>query len=141
MPANQITAMNDKAEPAAMSRQLIVYCLRKKGAYEDYPFGPEPLTIKVKGKIFAVFYNAGTDEKLTLKCVPDFGDFMKQMYPGVVMRGYHFPPVSQPYFITVDLRGSIPQHELLMMIDHAYNAVVAKLPKKLQNELKNEKPV
>ena len=53
-------------------------------------------------------------------------------------RGYHCPPIQQPYFNTVDLSGSIPYDELIDMIDNSYKYVVGKLTKKARKELENE---
>ena len=106
------------------------YCLGKAGAYEDHPFGDWPICIKVRGKIFAQIY----PEKLTLKCTAFSGEAFRAAYPGVVVRGYHCPPVQQPYWNTIDLK-QFPQEELPMMIDHAYDTVVNGLPKKVRKEL------
>jgi hypothetical protein len=62
-------------------------------------------------------------------------DFYRQAYPGSVVRGWHCPPVQQPFFNTVSLDGSVPDDEIYAMIDHAYATVVAKLPKYVQKEL------
>jgi len=35
-------------------KEITDYCLTKKGARKDYPFGPEPLVIKVVSKMFAI---------------------------------------------------------------------------------------
>ena len=40
-----------------------------------------------------------------------------------VTRGYHCPPVQQPHFNTVGLDGSVPDEEIMLMIDHAYDVV------------------
>ena len=63
------------------------------------------------------------------------GDFYRQLYPETVVRGYHCPPVQQPFWNTVYLNGVVLDDELKRMIDHAYDAVIAKLPKKIQKEL------
>ena len=115
-------------------KRLIEYCLKKSYAYEDYPFGDSVLCVKLKGRIFAQFFYLKWQPKATLKCEPDFGDFMKMQYPGTVVRGWHCPPNMQPYFITVDL-DAVPFDEIFPMIDHAYSAVLKKLPKKLRAEL------
>ena len=103
------------------------YCLSKRKAYEDHPFGQWPICIKVRGKIFAQIYA----DKLTLKCTAFAGQMFRDAYPGVVVRGYHCPSVQQPYWNTINLE-QFPQGELPMMIDHAYETVVASLPKKVQ---------
>lgn len=103
------------------------YCLAKPGAVETYPFGEWPICYKVCGKIFAQLY----PDKITLKCTAFAGQAFRQAYPGVVVRGYHCPPVQQPYWNTIDL-ARFPPAELPMMIDHAYETVVAAVPKKLR---------
>lgn len=105
-------------------------CLDKPGAYEDHPFGEYPICYKVKGKIFAQIY----PDRITLKCTSFSGEAFRQAYPGIVVRGYHCPPVQQPYWNTIDL-SRFPAEDLPAMIDHAYETVVAKLPKALRAEL------
>lgn len=106
------------------------YCLTKPKAVETYPFGDWPICYKVNGKIFAQVY----PDKITVKCTAFSGETFRQAYPGVVVRGYHCPPVQQPYWNTIDLRR-FPPEELPMMIDHAYDTVVASFPKKIQKEI------
>ena len=113
--------------------EILTYCLDKPGAYEDRPFGDRPVCCKVKGKIFAQLY----EDKITLKCTAFSGEALRSAYPGVVVRGYHCPPVQQPYWNTIDL-SRFPQEGLPMMIDHAYETVVTGLPKKMQRELWGE---
>lgn len=48
-----------------------------------------------------------------------------------VVRGYHCPPVQQPYWNTVYL-NDFPDEELLNMIDMAYDTVFSKFSKKEQ---------
>ena len=67
------------------------------------------------------------------------GEFYRSVFPDAVTRGYHCPPVQQPYFNTVDLLSDLPDKELLEMIDHAYAAAVKKLPKKHRQELNDIK--
>ena len=74
------------------------------------------------------------DFKITLKCTADVGDFYRRMYPDIVVRGYHCPPVQQLYWNTVYLSG-FPDDELLNMIDHAYNTVINSFSKKIQKQI------
>ncbi len=110
-------------------------CLEKPKAYEDLPFGPWPICYKVQGKIFAQIY----PNMVTLKCTAFSGEMFRQAYPEAVVRGYHCPPVQQPYWNTIDL-SRFPHEELPMMIDHAWETVVAGLPKKKQKELREIQP-
>lgn len=113
---------------------IISYCSSKYKAYIDYPFGELPICFKLNGKIFAQLYPNQNDYKITLKCDPEYGDFYRQAYPGIVVRGYHCPPVQQPFWNTVYI-DSISSDELLNMIDHAYEQVLKSFPKKIQKEI------
>ena len=107
--------------------QLTAYCLGKDFSYVDYPFGPNPACIKVKGKIFAEIYGEAKDYKITLKCDPILADVYRHQYPGVVVRGYHCPPSQQPHRNTIwveKMEGRLLCH----MIDHSYDLVVKSLP-------------
>lgn len=106
------------------------YCLSKNGAYRDLPFGDVPVCFKLRGKIFAQLY----PDKITLKCTAFSGEAFRAAWPGIVVRGYHCPPVQQPYWNTIDL-SRFPHAQLPMMIDHAYETVLAGLPKRVQREL------
>ena len=117
--------------------ELLNYCLSKKGAYIDHPFGPDSDIIKVEGKIFAQLFLLKGKETVTLNCERMTGDFYRQMYPGLIVRGYHCPPVQQPYFNTFPI-DSVPDELILEMTDHSYNTVVGKLPKYKQKALMGE---
>ena len=114
--------------------ELLEYCLSKNGAYIDHPFGPESDIIKVEGKIFAQLFVLKGKETVTLNCDRMTGDFYRQMFPGVVIRGYHCPAVQQPYFNTFPL-DSVPDELIFEMADHSYTTVVGKLPKYKQTKL------
>ena len=122
-------------------QKILEYCLEKQGAYLDYPFGPEVAVIKVKapsqekGRVFAQVFMLRGEPKATFNCTPDSAEFYRSIYPGSVVRGWHCPPIMQPHFNTVSLDGTVPDEEILYMIDHAYAVVVAKLPKYIQREL------
>lgn len=121
-------------------QQIISYCLAKPGAFLDYPFGPDVIVVKVKApssaaRIFAQVFMLKGEPCATFNCEMMTGEMYRAVYPGVVTRGYHCPPVQQPYFNTVRLDGGVPDEEMINMIEHAYKTVVAKLPKKAQKEL------
>lgn len=91
-------------------KEIRDYCLSKHKAYEDYPFGDIPICYKLNNKIFA------------------------QIYPKKVVRGYHCPPVQQPYWNTIYL-DDFPDDEILNMIDHAYDTVLKSFSKKVQKQI------
>lgn len=110
------------------------YCLSKRKAWEDFPFGEIPICYRLNGKIFAQLYPNEKDYKITLKCTVSAGQFYRMIYPGKVVRGYHCPPVQQPYWNTVYL-DDFPDDELLNMIDHAYDTVFSSFSKKIQKQI------
>ncbi len=120
--------------------EIIKYCLEKPGAFLDYPFGPDITIVKVAGagcasRTFAQLLVLRGEPIATFSCEAIMGTFYRTAFPGVVTRGYHCPPVQQPYFNTVKLDGSLPDDEILRMADHAYAAVLKKLPKYAQRAL------
>ncbi len=116
-------------------QKAIEYCLDKKGAYEDYPFGLDITIIKVKGKIFAQFFQLDGKDMATFNCDRLTGEFYRQQYPDIVVRGYHCPPVQQPYFNTLPMDNTLSDDVIAEMIEHSYAYVVSKLPKYVQKEL------
>ncbi len=111
------------------------YCMRKPGAYEARPFGESPICFKVMGKIFVQLHPNKSFYKVTLKCEPEQAELYRMLYPGILVRGYHCPPVQQPYWNTIDLDAFTDEQMLWQMIDEAYDAVVNKLTKKARAQL------
>lgn len=118
--------------------EILKYCLAKNGTYQDFPFGDETMVVKVKKRIFAQLFYLNGEPMLTFNGDALTGDFYRKMYPNDIKRGYHCPPVQQPYFNTVNLNGKVPDEEILRMIDGSYQYVVSKLTKKVQRELESE---
>ena len=122
-------------------QQIVDTCLALPGAYLDYPFGPDVAICKVKapsqeqGRIFAQVFMLRGEPMATFNCDRPTGEFYRGLYPEAVTRGWHCPPVQQPYFNTVKLDGTVQDEEILRMIEHAYRVVRAKLPKAAQREM------
>lgn len=122
-------------------QQVIDYCLTKKGAYLDYPFGSDFTIVKVgqaeerAGRIFVQVFAREDKNMITLNCDMMTGQFYRQLFPNTVLRGYHCPPIQQPYFNTMPLDGAVPDEMILEMIEHSYTTVVGKLPKYVQKDL------
>ena len=117
------------------SNEILTMCLNKTGAYIDHPFGDGTIVVKVRKKIFAQLFTLREIPHATFNCSEVMGFTYRARFPGDVRRGYHCPPVQQPYFNTVDLTGGVPDEEIIDMVDHAYDWVVSKLPKYMQREL------
>ena len=67
--------------------------------------------------------------------VPEISTKLEGRQALIVVRGYHCPPVQQPYFNTLPLTGAVPDGEILELADRAYAVTVAKLPQYRQREL------
>lgn len=101
------------------------YCLQKKSTGEDFPFDQETLVFRVCGKIFALI-NTHLAEFINLKADPEQAIEWRERYEGV-QPGYH---MNKKMWNSVYLDGSVPDKEIFRMIDHSYDEVVKKLPKK-----------
>lgn len=110
------------------------YCINKPGAYESRPFGENPICYRIAGKIFAQFSPKPDWYKMTLKCNPEQAQIYRSIYPEKVVRGWHCPPVQQPYWNTIELMD-FPEDVLKKMIDEAYEETRLKLTKKEQKRL------
>lgn len=107
-----------------------MYCLSKKGVEETTPFGPDTLVYKVMGKMFAITGLDNPEFTVTLKCDPDRAIELREQYPEIVP-GYH---TDKKHWNTVSFEGSLEDAFLCELIDHSYDMVVNKFPKKLRLE-------
>lgn len=107
------------------------YCMGKPGVTEEFPFDEVTLVFKVMGKMFALT-NLYGDWSLSLKCDPQRAIDLRELFPAI-QPGYH---MSKVHWNTVMMDGSLPQQLVLEMIDHSYQLVVDKLPKKVKDVLK-----
>lgn len=113
------------------------YCLNKNKSYIDYPFGDIPICFKVNNKLFAQLYPLEDDYKITLKCDVLLAELYRKQYKGVVVKGYHCPPIQASHFNTIYI-NEIDDNVLLEMIDHSYDIVVKSFSKKIQKEILGE---
>jgi predicted DNA-binding protein (MmcQ/YjbR family) len=104
--------------------QLRDYCLSRKAAVEEFPFGDEVAVFKVMGKVFALLPVAGA-LNISLKCDPIFATLLRDTYPAVTP-GWH---LNKKHWNSVKVDGSIAEDEILEMIDHSYDQVVKGLTK------------
>jgi predicted DNA-binding protein (MmcQ/YjbR family) len=104
---------------------------RRPGTTEETPFGPEHLVYKVSGKIFAVI---GWDEEpmtMSLKCDPERVEELRQVFRAVGPAPYF----DKRHWNRVVLDGTVPEPELLAMVDDSYELVVQALPRARREEL------
>ncbi len=113
--------------------QIREYCLSKPGAEESLPFDEDTLVFKVGGKMFALL-SLENGSAVNLKCQPVKAVELRERYPEIVP-GYH---MNKKHWNTVIYNGSLPDSLIRALIDHSYELVVAKLPKKLREELSGD---
>ena len=108
------------------------YCLAKKGVTEEFPFNEIALVFKVMGKMFALI-DVEKFDSISLKCNPERGVTLREEYAGINY-AYHF---NKKHWIGMATDGSVPKSLMYELINHSYELVVSKLPKKIKQELEN----
>ncbi|MDU2239359.1 MAG: MmcQ/YjbR family DNA-binding protein [Paenibacillus sp.] len=110
-----------------MYQKLVAYCLSKKGAVQEYPFGPETTVMKVGGKMFALLPVTSGDgaASISLKCDPVIAANLREQH-ACVKPGYH---LNKKHWNTITADGSLPMDDLRAMIDHSYDLVLGGLTK------------
>ncbi|WP_343487360.1 MmcQ/YjbR family DNA-binding protein [Allomuricauda sp. d1] len=107
------------------------YCISKKGVEETFPFDEHTLVFKVMGKMFALVALERLPPQANLKCDPERAIELREEHDGTIIPGYH---MSKKHWNTLFLEHLSPKL-ILELIDHSYDLVVSKLPKKLKEEL------
>ena len=107
------------------------YCLTKKCATEELPFGPEYLVFKVMEKVFAIVAIDTHPLSMNLKCDPEDALAFRDIYPAI-KPGYH---MNKKHWNTIIFDGTIPEDFVLEMIDDSYDLVAGGLPKNVRGKL------
>lgn len=113
------------------SKKYFNYCLTKTGAFEDYPFGPDVIVLKVAAKMFALLSNRNGVVNLSLKCNPELSEVLRSEYKSIIP-GYH---LNKRHWNTLLLDGSIPETEVRSLIDHSYDLVIKSLSSQKRRNL------
>lgn len=101
------------------------YCLSKKGATEEFPFGEFTLVFKVGSRMFALT-SLDSELSINLKCDPEKAVELRERHPAV-QPGYH---MNKNHWNTVYIDGTVPLSTIYEWIDHSYDLVFKKLPTK-----------
>ena len=96
--------------------QVWEYCKAKPGAEECFPFGPETLVFKVKGKIFLLASLDKQPLQFNVKCDPERAIDLREKFASV-LPGYH---MNKKLWNTVIVDGTIPTYDLQEFIDDSY---------------------
>ncbi len=107
------------------------YCIGLKGVTEHFPFDDVSLVFKVQGKMFALLPLDEADTCISLKCDPEKAIELREEFNDV-RPAYHF---NKKHWNTVYTETGIPITLIKAWIKHSYDLVVAKLSKKLREDL------
>ena len=111
--------------PGSRRDRMLAACGAKPGSAEDYPFGDGAAVFKVAGRMFALVSLGPAPGSVSLKCDPRLAEDLRTRYAAITP-GYH---LNKRHWNTVELDGSVPDEELLDLIDHSYDMFVACLTK------------
>jgi predicted DNA-binding protein (MmcQ/YjbR family) len=106
------------------------YCLQKPRVTEAFPFDDDTLVFKVGGKLFALV-SLKENSSVNLKCNPERAIELRERFHAV-QPGYH---MNKQHWNTVRFNEDLDDRQLVELIDHSYELVVASLTKKLRSEL------
>ena len=109
------------------------YCLSKKSASEDMPFGEDTLVFRVLGKIFALTSldteGVNPDKlqgcRVNLKCNPDYAIELREKFEDI-QPGYH---MNKKHWNTVNCENGLDSALIKSLIDHSYELIVQSMTK------------
>ena len=107
------------------------YCLTKRAATEEFPFDDTTLVFKVAGKMFACMPLERPD-MLILKCDADYALDLREQH-SAIEPAWHF---NEKYWNQHRI-SELEDRLLISLIDHSYDEVLKKLPRKTREEINN----
>jgi len=105
--------------------ELREYCLSLPHVTEDMPFG------RICNRIFVLTSLESVPLRVSLKCDPERAIELREQYPEKIIAGYH---LNKKHWNTVLLEG-LPPTLIKEMIQHSYDQVLDKVPKKEREKL------
>ena len=106
--------------------ELREYCLSLPHVTEDMPFGEDILVFRICNRIFVLTSLESVPLRVSLKCDPERAIELREEFPNKIVAGYH---LNKKHWNTVLLEG-LPPVLIKEMIQHSYDQVLAKIPKK-----------
>jgi predicted DNA-binding protein (MmcQ/YjbR family) len=116
--------------------ELQSWCLGRRGASEEFPFGEQPSVFKIAGKMFAISNLDSRPLQVSLKCEPELAEQLRATYPAI-KPGYH---LNKRHWNTVTLDGSLADEMVREMLEDSYDLVVAGLPRQVRESLEVRAP-
>ncbi|WP_424652142.1 MmcQ/YjbR family DNA-binding protein [Capnocytophaga gingivalis] len=111
--------------------ELREYCLSLPHVTEDMPFGEDILVFRICNRIFVLTSLESVPLRVSLKCDPERAIELREQYPDKIIAGYH---LNKKHWNTVLLEG-LPPVLIKEMIQHSYDQVLTKVPKKEKEAL------
>ena len=108
------------------------YCLSKPFVEETFPFDETTIVWKVAGKMFCIG-DINDFQSISLKCNPEKAIELREAYEQIIP-GFH---LNKSLWNTVYLEG-LNLDFVFSLIEHSYEEVVQKLPKKIRLEITNK---
>ena len=105
------------------ANRLEKYLSSLNGSEASFPFGPEALVFKVRGKMFALVSQNEEIARVTLKCPPADAEILVSQYESVIP-GYY---MNKKHWITIFLNGELPDSMIIDLAKGSYKLVVDKL--------------
>lgn len=106
------------------------HCLSLRNATEQVQWGDD-LIFKIGGKMFAVMPLEPAPVFLSFKCAPEvFADLTER--PRIIPSPY----LARAHWVSLESNDALPRAEIERLLGEAHALVLAKLPKKLQERLR-----
>ena len=110
------------------------FCLSLPHTTEDMPFGEDILAFRICGRIFVLTNLESVPLRASLKCNPERALELREQYPEKIIAGYH---LNKKLWNTV-LVERLPPTLIEEMVQHSYEEVLAKVPKKEKELITNQ---
>ena len=111
------------------------YCISKPGVSEGFPFDQNTLVFKVMGKMFALLPLNEEIPRANLKADPAWSLELREQHQQITP-GFH---MNKKHWNTIEFDGSLADSEIFHWVNHSYDLVVSKLPKRLREEVNQNK--
>jgi len=102
----------------------VSWLLKRPGAVDGYPFGPDARVFKVGDKMFASCPRGSNPDRVNLKADPATASRLRRQYAAIAP-GYH---MNKRHWNTVRLDGTVPDDVMKAMLEESYRLVVEALP-------------
>lgn len=107
------------------------HALSRRGATEDFPFGPDVMVFKVGGKIFGAVAWEESPLRVSLKCAPDRVAALREEHPSIGPPRYF----DRRHWNQVTVDRSISDDLLRELVDQSHQLVAASLARAVREGL------